>query len=121
MACFAPSDHRVGHMRRITASHLRHHGCAALIDDAVLVVSELVTNAIRHGRGEVGLKVTVLTGELLIEVGDRSTAPARLRTAGDDDEDGRGLLLVTALARTWGVSDDGTTTWCTLALPERRP
>ncbi|MCP9957428.1 MULTISPECIES: ATP-binding protein [Streptomyces] len=117
---FTPSERRVGHMRRITAAYLRHRGCAALTDDAVLVVSELVTNAVQHGKGEVGLRISASAGELCIEVSDGSTTPARLRSAGEDAEDGRGLLLVAALARTWGVSDDGTTTWCTLALPDGR-
>ncbi|URM91105.1 ATP-binding protein [Streptomyces sp. MRC013] len=119
---FEPAVHRVGHMRRITAAHLRHHGpaVAPLIDDAVLVVSEPVANAIQHGKGKVGLKVTVLAGELRIEVSDGNTTPARPRAADDDAEDGRGPLPVAALTRTWGVSEDGTTTWCTLVLPDGR-
>lgn len=120
---FEPAARRVGHIRRITAACLRHHDPAVvpLIDDAVPVVSELVANAVQHGKGEVGLKVTVLAGELRVEVSDGNTAPARPRTADDDAEDGRGPLLVAALARTWGVSEDGTTTWCTLAFPDGRP
>ncbi|MDT9682262.1 ATP-binding protein [Streptomyces sp. TRM76323] len=114
---FEPAEYRVGQTRRITAALLHHRGLGAVLDPAVLVVSELVTNAVRHGRGNVGLTVTYSAVELRIEVSDGSTAPARLRTAEETDESGRGLWLVAAVAREWGASDDGTVTWCTLALP----
>ncbi|MGW4731716.1 ATP-binding protein [Streptomyces shenzhenensis] len=117
---FVPADFRVGHMRRITTIYLRCHGMADVIDSALLAVSELVTNAIQHGGGRpVGLRVVPSAGALCIEVTDSSPIPARTRTAATDDENGRGLQLVSAISKEWGVSVDGMTTWCSLATTER--
>jgi hypothetical protein len=51
-------------------------------------------------------------------VDDGSEKRPRLSDVATDSETGRGLFLVDALADRWGVSADGTTTWCTLTLPE---
>ncbi|NNN34641.1 ATP-binding protein [Streptomyces sp. S3(2020)] len=116
---FLPTDFRVGQMRRITSAHLRLWGLTVVCEAATLVVSELVTNAVRHGRGNpVGFRVISSDGELRIEVTDGNPAPARLRNAGEAAENGRGLLLIAALAKEWGVSPDGRMTWCSLAIPE---
>lgn len=116
---FLPAEHRAGQMRRITRAQLRDWDLTTLADDATLAVSELVTNAVRHGKGRpVGLRVRRSAEELRIEVTDGSPTPARMRSAGAADEDGRGLLLVSAVAKEWGVSSDGTMTWCSLAIPE---
>lgn len=118
---FLPADCRAGQMRRITSAHLHLWGLVRLCDAAKLAVSELVTNAVRHGQGNpVGLRVTSSGEELRIEVTDGNPAPARLREAGEAAENGRGLLLVSALSKEWGVSPDGTMTWCSLAIPEKR-
>jgi len=116
---FLPAEHRIGQMRRITRAQLRHWDLTTLTDDATLAVSELVTNAIKHGKGQpVGLRVRRSADELRIEVTDGTPTPARLRSAGMADENGRGLFLVAALAKEWGVSPDGTMTWCSLAIPD---
>ncbi|MGH3402418.1 MAG: ATP-binding protein [Streptosporangiaceae bacterium] len=88
-------------------------------DVAVLLVSELFGNSVRHsGSGAPGETVTVAvrTGDevVRVEVTDRSgPAVPRLRPAHRDAECGRGLELVAALAARWGfVQDNGhTTTW----------
>jgi anti-sigma regulatory factor (Ser/Thr protein kinase) len=116
---FLPDECRVGQMRRITAAYLRSRGLLPLLHTAQLVVSELVTNSLRHGRGEIGLRVAAGAGGLRIEVRDGNPTPARLRLADETDECGRGLLLVAALATTWDVSPDGHTTWAVLPLPSR--
>ncbi|MEV5441020.1 ATP-binding protein [Streptomyces sp. NPDC052644] len=118
---FEPAAQRARQARRIARAYLPLWGLAGLADTAVLVVSELVTNAVQHGTGTIGLRVRPYAAELLIEVSDGNPTPPRPRHAGDDEEDGRGLLLVDAFAARWGVSEDGTTTWCTLALPGGRP
>jgi anti-sigma regulatory factor (Ser/Thr protein kinase) len=116
---FPPDERRIGQMRRITRAQLRHWDLAMLTDAATLVVSELVTNAIKHGKGRpVGLRVRHSAYELRIEVTDGTPTPARLRSADVTDENGRGLLLVAALAKEWGVSPDSTMTWCSLAIPD---
>ncbi|WP_405576162.1 ATP-binding protein [Streptomyces sp. NBC_01092] len=108
-------------MRQITRTQLSQWDLTMLTDDATLVVSELVTNAIKHGKGRpVGLRVRRSACELRIEVTDGTPTPAQLRSAHLADENGRGLLLVAAVAKEWGVSPDGTMTWCSLAIPDGR-
>ncbi|MFE7130962.1 ATP-binding protein [Streptomyces sp. NPDC057638] len=92
-------------MRRITLASLRHWNLAPLIPDATLLVSELVTNAIRHGDGRaVLLSVEHHTTELRIAVTDGTSTLPTLHDARDDDEHGRGLHLVAAIVDAWGVS-----------------
>ncbi|MEU3945898.1 ATP-binding protein [Streptomyces sp. NPDC029526] len=117
---------RVRMARQVTAARLRYCGLEALVDDATLIVSELVTNAIQHGEGaQVTLTVTVRDGFLRLAVHDETTGRPVIRTADDYAERGRGLFLVDRLAAahggTWGTSDDGTTTWCCLAVSGGRP
>lgn len=115
---FAPADAHVRLMRRTTLTHLRLWGLTALNDTVALAISELVTNAVRHCHGNtIGLRVVSSAEELRIEVSDGNPTPAQQREAGTEAENGRGLMLVAALAKEWGVSRDGTMTWCSLALP----
>lgn len=90
----------------------------ALADDAELVVTELVTNAVRHGGPGVDLWVRRLSaGGLRLEVVDgRSGAPPTVQRPDDDAEGGRGLLIVQALARRWGTERlaAGKQVWCEL-------
>ncbi|MFG2003964.1 SpoIIE family protein phosphatase [Spirillospora sp. NPDC048911] len=88
-----------------------------LIDTAVLLTSEIVTNAVRHAQGPVDLVLRHSERELTIQVSDRSTLQPQARLAGPDDETGRGLQLVDALADRWGSrpSNDGKTIWCTIS------
>jgi anti-sigma regulatory factor (Ser/Thr protein kinase) len=93
---------------------------ATLVDRAVLLANELVTNAVVHARTELRLRVE-LRGELLhLAVRDGSPRLLRLVTIPDPEaEGGRGLWLVEQLARAWGVNrhpDGGKVVWCTLRL-----
>ncbi|MFI7415346.1 ATP-binding protein [Streptomyces sp. NPDC049627] len=104
-------------LRRIARASLSHWGRADLIETVDLLLTELATNALRHGSGlDVGVRISMQDDHLKIEVNDGSSALPELRNAEHDDEGGRGLFLVDALAKDWGVSLDGTTTWCTLPL-----
>jgi anti-sigma regulatory factor (Ser/Thr protein kinase) len=90
------------------------------VDRAVLVASELVTNAIVHARTELRLRVE-LRGDLLhLAVRDGSPRLLRLVTVPDPEaEGGCGLWLVEQLARAWGVNrhpEGGKVVWCTLTL-----
>ncbi|MFI7104159.1 ATP-binding protein [Streptomyces sp. NPDC050161] len=120
---FAPDPARVVLVRRTTAARLRMWGVpCALAEDIVVAVSELATNAVQHGFGDVVLKVErVGAGLLRIAVSDGNPAPAELRLAAEGDVSGRGLFLVAAFAENWGVSDGGKTTWCIFRLPSGRP
>ncbi|MEV5481547.1 MULTISPECIES: ATP-binding protein [Streptomyces] len=118
---FAPAPACVACMRRITAAFLDLWNVPGpLAENIVLAVSELVTNAVEHGKGGVGLRVRYPDNELRIEVTDGNPTPAKMRRAADNDASGRGLLLVTVLAHEWGVSDGGTTTWCVFRAPAGR-
>ncbi|MGF0168900.1 ATP-binding protein [Streptomyces albidoflavus] len=108
----APEPDLVSRLRRITTTFLlRWSTPSSLADDAVVTVSELVTNGIEHGHGPVVLRARLTDKELLVEVSDESLVPARLRAPTGDEVRGRGLLLVSALAHDWGVRDEGRTTW----------
>lgn len=115
---------RVGILRRIAAARLRYCGLEALHDDVMLIVSELLTNAVLHsGTKQISLKITFEDGALRIAVGDGMPGCAEPKPTDDAAESGRGLALVHALAEenggTWGTSDDGATTWCRLNVPTK--
>lgn len=104
-------------LRRIVRASLTHWGRPDLIETAELLLTELATNALRHASGlDIGVRVCLQGGHLVIEVNDGSPTRPELRQAQPNDENGRGLFLVEAMADSWGVSLDGTTTWCTLPL-----
>jgi anti-sigma regulatory factor (Ser/Thr protein kinase) len=109
----------VGRLRRISAAKLRAWGLISLLDDVRLLVSELVTNALRYGEGgEIVFRLVITIQGVLIAVDDGSGRRPRLGVVDDASETGRGLFLVAAIADDWGVSPDGTTTWCTLRITE---
>lgn len=117
---------RVWMARRLTAARLRFCCLETLADDAELIVSELVTNAIQHSSGaQITFTMTFRDGFLRLAVHDGTPVRPVIRHADDNAERGRGLFLVDRLAAahggTWGTSDDGTTTWCCLAVPGGRP
>ncbi|MFK4226423.1 SpoIIE family protein phosphatase, partial [Streptomyces sp. NPDC019890] len=92
--------------------------CAETIDDAGLLLSEVLTNAIQHAQGPIGLHLRRTVSELAVEISDNSPHLPQPRLAADDEESGRGLILVDTLADSWGVrpTDEGKTTWFTLKL-----
>jgi anti-sigma regulatory factor (Ser/Thr protein kinase) len=79
--------------------------------DAILLVSELATNVVRHGpllEREFEVAVTALAdGSCLIEVSDEGQLEPRLRLVGEWEETGRGLHLVENIAAAWGVWSRG--------------
>ncbi|WP_129838213.1 SpoIIE family protein phosphatase [Streptomyces sp. RFCAC02] len=82
-----------------------------------LIVSELVTNAIRYAGGPIGLRL-ILNDTLVCEVSDPSETQPHLRRARPTDEGGRGLFLVAQLARRWGsrYTGAGKTIWTEQSL-----
>ncbi|MBZ3906552.1 ATP-binding protein [Streptomyces scabiei] len=94
-------------------------GLPGLVDSAQLLATELVTNAFEHGRGSVEVRLYLTATHLVIEVRDGSHVFPVLGDAAVEAVDGRGLFLVASIADRWGVSADGTTTWCSLPFLNR--
>ncbi|MER5529832.1 ATP-binding protein [Streptomyces sp. NPDC002677] len=110
---------RVGQLRRISAAHLRLWGVESAVDTASLLISELVTNAVRYGETEdINFSVSHWCGEVRVEVADGTPGRPEVKRPTAAEESGRGMLIVDALAENWGTSEDGTLTWCTIAVPE---
>jgi anti-sigma regulatory factor (Ser/Thr protein kinase) len=82
-------------------------------DRSVLLTSELVTNALLHGRGRVRLGILAGPMTVRIEVGDDDPHHPRLPDQSGENESGRGILIVDQLASAWGVQDGvvGKTVW----------
>lgn len=105
---------------------LTDHACpahvhAAAVETASLLVSELVTNAVRHAAPPLRLVVGCARAWLVVEVSDGSPDPPQDsgRSVGSLSEGGRGLPLIEALSSEWGwraVPRDGKVTWFRLAL-----
>jgi anti-sigma regulatory factor (Ser/Thr protein kinase) len=104
----------VGRARRVLARTLRGWGVdGAHAEVAVLLTSELVTNAIRHGAAPVRLRAGLEGRGLRVEVDDEAAGRVRPRRPGHEDVDGRGLHLVDSLADRWGCRrvDGGKRIW----------
>ncbi len=108
--------------RGLVRAQLADWGLEELSYTAELLASELVTNAVRYSPGTLELRL-LRERTLVIEVMDRSAALPRLRRAADDDEGGRGLLVVSEFARRWGTRRTalGKVVWCDLRLPGTDP
>ncbi|WP_436738746.1 SpoIIE family protein phosphatase [Streptomyces sp. BBFR102] len=109
----------VGRARELARAQLQGWGLDALVDTVELLVSELVTNALRYGEGEIRLRL-LLDRTLVCEVWDAGLVQPRRRRARDTDEGGRGLQLVGLLSASWGSrrTPRGKTVWFELALPD---
>ncbi|MEU3877330.1 MULTISPECIES: ATP-binding protein [Streptomyces] len=106
--------------RTLVRDTLHEWGLDAVVDVTVLLVSELVTNSLRHATGPIGLRMYSHAGpSLLVEVSDPLPDPPRERAADTDDEGGRGLQLVASASRRWGTrpGNQGKTVWFELSLP----
>lgn len=103
--------------RGFTAGVLRGAGREHQVDTAVLLVSELVSNAVRHARGPCAIVVDLSGDGVVISVEDGDDRRPTPREAEDTHEQGRGLLIVSALADDWGVRslDAGKAIWFKLA------
>ncbi|MGR3934546.1 SpoIIE family protein phosphatase [Streptomyces sp. BRA346] len=115
-----PSDPQsVGRARELAREQLESWGMEGLVDTTELLVSELVTNALRYGEGEIRLRL-LLDRTLVCEVWDGNLVQPRRRRARDTDEGGRGLQLVGLLSAGWGSrrTPHGKTVWFELALPD---
>ncbi len=111
----------VAEARRVVAQHLDEWEIPGeLVEEVVLMTSELVTNAFVHGRPPIELRLRRTRTELIVEVQDRAAYRPRRRRAEDDDESGRGLQIVSVLADRWGsrATGRGKSVWFSVALVE---
>lgn len=115
---FAATPASVPEGRAFLHKALTSWNCTANADDALLLLSETLTNAVQHSEGPVGLHLHRTATDLTVEVSDRSPQLPQPRVAVEDAESGRGLILVRALAADWGMrpTDEGKTIWFTLKL-----
>ncbi|SES49756.1 PAS domain S-box-containing protein [Streptomyces sp. yr375] len=109
----------VGRAREQARGQLLAWGLEPLVDTTELLVSELVTNALRYGEGDIRLRL-LLDRTLVCEVWDSGLVQPRRRRARDTDEGGRGLQLVGLLSAAWGSRRTplGKTVWFELPLPD---
>lgn len=104
--------------RRFVRQALTSWGEDAVLDDAMLVVSELITNAVLHAQGEVTVRVTLSReGSVQVDVVDGSARLPRARGYGGESTTGRGLRMVADIAQAWGVEPGpaGKRVWARLA------
>jgi GAF domain-containing protein len=114
----APKLTSVREARSVLVEPMKRWDLEDLIPTTELLVSELVTNAVRYSRGDVTLRL-VNEKALVCEVLDNSGALPRLRQASGEDENGRGLQVVRQLAHRWGArrTATGKVVWCEQPLP----
>ena len=90
-----------------------------LMPDATLLVSELMTNAVKYGTGPIGLRLEAGAHGLRCDVADQGAGfTPKARSAPATQVGGWGLYLVEELASAWGVRDGSTHVWFELAVPE---
>jgi CheY-like chemotaxis protein len=115
-----PNPRDVATARRFVGVRCEDWGCGDLVDDAELVASELVTNALLHGAGRCELRLALSDAALRLQVVDEGDGMPDPQNAGQGDEHGRGLLLVSALCAAWGVEalpGGGKVVWAELLRP----
>ncbi|MEX2970083.1 SpoIIE family protein phosphatase [Streptomyces sp. C184] len=108
----------VARARTLAGEQLSEWGMDELLFTTELIVSELVTNAIRHAAGPITLRL-IRQDALICEVFDTSSTSPRLRHARTTDEGGRGLFIVAQLARQWGTryTPTGKIIWTEQSMP----
>ncbi|WP_340558345.1 SpoIIE family protein phosphatase [Streptomyces sp. GSL17-111] len=113
-----PRPETAGQARRLARRALAAWGIEELSDSVELLVSEVVTNAVRYAERPVTLRL-LRTDALRCEVGDDVPQLPRLRQARATDEGGRGLYLVNRIARRWGATrlSTGKLVWFEVPLP----
>lgn len=105
--------------RNLVGEHLLAWGVSGrVVDEVTLVTSELVTNAVLHGTPPIELRLQRTDQEIVVEVRDASVAAPRRRRAGPEDDGGRGLAIVEAVADRWGSRSisAGKVVWAARAL-----
>ena len=116
-----PHPLTAGQARRLTRRALRRWGLESLLDSTELMVSEIVTNAVRFASRPIALRL-LRTDVLRCEVTDDSPQVPRMGRAEPGDEGGRGLFLVDQLAHRWGATrlSTGKVVWFEQQIPRKQ-
>ena len=95
----------------------------ALVEDITLTTNELVANALLHGAPPIDVRLVHTGSQVVFEVSDKSPGRPRRRRTDVQDEHGRGLHVVEALATDWGIrtAPGRKTVWCSHAIPPPEP
>lgn len=114
-----PSSDSAHLARRVVTEALTDYGRGDLVDDATLVVSELVANAVMHARTPMDLSIEAAGHGIRVAVSDGSHILPRWTPASPTATSGRGLILVERLATRWGAEPHGggKTVWAVLDAP----
>ncbi|MGH8981429.1 MAG: response regulator [Acidimicrobiales bacterium] len=113
-----PATDDVGRARHFAVERCNEWGCGDAADDVSLIVSELVANALVHGRSACELTLGYGGGSLRVEVVDYGGGVPDLKAASAETEHGRGLMLVSMLCAAWGTEprSGGKCVWADLVV-----
>ena len=106
--------------RRFVRETLDQWELLGMLDDALLVVSELAANAINHAGSDYRVRLSASSQSLRIEVRDGGTGTPEPQPQSMTNEHGRGLLMVAAIAASWGIERSEEThklVWAELTRP----
>ena len=114
-----PEFTSVRQARSLIRDPLKRWGLEDLVPITELLVSELVTNAIKYAKGDILLRLVLESDSLVCEVHDPSPALPRVLQVDRDAENGRGLHVVSQLATRWGArrTHAGKVVWCEQTVP----
>lgn len=114
-----PHDHSPARGRQFVREALFSTARQDVVDIAVLLASELITNAILHGRSEVELTVEINSAGVKVSAADMNSRLPVMQSIDELALDGRGIAIVNLLASSWGVTatEGGKIVWFCLDLP----
>jgi anti-sigma regulatory factor (Ser/Thr protein kinase) len=121
---FSATERAPGEARRAARECLRSWRLDSIVESVELLASELITNACKATGSQadaVAMRLSATPGALILEVWDANDTAPRRQAADLHAEDGRGLMLVEALASQWHFyrpRSGGKVVWCSLPLPE---
>lgn len=119
-ALFGPELVNVSRARVFVCGRLREHGLGHLVDDVALVVTELVTNSLRHAGTTCVVRLAAVNEALVLTVQDGSSRFPVRREPDAFHPEGRGMFLVDTLSRAWGVEAlgaDSKAVWVSFPVP----
>ncbi len=105
--------------RQLIRNQLQTWSLDAVVDDVLLLASEVVTNAVHHGRPQIELGLALGEGTVRVEVRDEAPGHPVRQAMSNDALRGRGIGIVASLATRWGVDPipgDGKTVWFEVAV-----